>query len=785
MVPPQEAPVPRVAAERMIGKPVQRREDARLITGRGRYVDDVALPGMLHAAFVRSQSARGTITHLDVTAARQHPGVVAVLTAAEVNSPTHQFWVTMMGPDAGYPPGRVLADGDVRYVGEPIAIVVAESRYVAEDAMELVDVDVDPLPPVLDMFTAIGNADVLVHPELGTNVAGDMPADVPGLDERLAAAPHTFTETFRQHRYVQVPMETRGIVATWDRMLEHLEITVSGQSAHETRLFYSRMLGIPEDAIHVVMGDVGGSFGQKMFTQREEHAVVIAARAIGDRPVKWIEDRAENLISGGHARQEAMRVTVAVDHDGVLLGGRAWHLEDVGAYPYPGNGAAGASSLALFPGPYRWGGPGSVAYHAQAAFTNTCGRTAYRGPWMMETTGREQMMDVVAQKLGIDPLEIRRRNIVSRDEMPFTSPMQLQFETISPSETLEQAVELIGYDAFRKEQEQLRDEGRLVGIGLSSYVEPQFGFGILATEAATIRIEPSGKVNVYTSTGNHGQSLETTIAQVIADELGVPFDDVRIIQNDTARTPYGAGTGGSRSAAIASGAAHAAASSMRQKVLQIGAHLLEASVDDVEMVDGVVSVRGVPGAEVPLGNVAAVAYLNTDALPPGVSPGLEVSERYKAPSFMFSNATHAVTVEVDRVTGQVHILRYVVSEDCGNMINPMVVEGQIVGGIAQAVGGVFYEHMIYDEDGNPTTTTFLDYLVPTAAEIPDVELGHVVTPSHTPGGYKGLGEGGAICAPAALLNAVRDALAPLGVQVTEQPLSPDRVLRLIDDATPE
>ena len=481
-----------------------------------------------------------------------------------------------------------------------------------------------------------------------------------------------------------------------------------------------------------------------------------------------------------------MRVTVAVDDDGVLLGGRAWHLEDVGAYPYPGNGAAGASSLALFPGPYRWGGPGSVAYHAQAAFTNTCGRTAYRGPWMMETTGREQMMDVVAQKLGIDPLEIRRRNIVSRDEMPFTSPMQLQFETISPAETLEQAAELIGYDAFRKEQEQLRAEGRLVGIGLSSYVEPQFGFGILATEAATIRIEPSGKVNVYTSTGNHGQSLETTIAQVIADELGVPFDDVRIIQNDTARTPYGAGTGGSRSAAIASGAAHAAAASMRA----------EGPADRGAPARGLRRGRrdgrrawsrsgACPGPR----SRWATSLLSPTSTPtpcrPGSAPGLEVSERYKAPSFMFSNATHAVTVEVDRVTGQVQILRYVVSEDCGNMINPMVVEGQIVGGIAQAVGGVFYEHMVYDEDGNPTTTTFLDYLVPTAAEIPDVELGHVVTPSNTPGGYKGLGEGGAICAPAALLNAVRDALAPLGVQVTEQPLSPDRVLRLIDDATPE
>jgi carbon-monoxide dehydrogenase large subunit len=434
----------------------------------------------------------------------------------------------------------------------------------------------------------------------------------------------------------------------------------------------------------------------------------------------------------------------------------------------------------MFPGPYRWSGPGSVGYHAQAVYTNTCGHCAYRGPWMMETTGREQMLDVVAQQLGIDPLEIRRRNIVSRADMPFTTPMQMQFETLSPAETLEQAAELIDYAGFREEQERARAQGRLVGIGLSSYVEPQFGFGILGTEAATVRIEPSGAVNVYLSTGSHGQSVETTMAQVIADELGVSFAAVRIVQGDTARTPYGAGTGGSRTGAVAGGAAHVAAAAMRAKVLQIGAHLLEADVDDVEMRAGVVAVKGVESARVPLAAIAAVAYLDTDRLPPGVSPGLEVSERYKAPMFMFSNATHAVTVEVDRETGQVAILRYVVSEDCGNMINPMVVEGQIAGGVAQAIGGVFYEHMVYDEYGNPTTTTFLDYLLPTAAEVPDLEYGHVVTPSTTPGGYKGLGEGGAICAPAALLNAVRDALAPLGVAVTEQPLSPDRVLQLIE-----
>jgi carbon-monoxide dehydrogenase large subunit len=762
---------------------VQRREDLRLVTGRGHYVDDISRPGMLHATFVRSQVARGTITQLDVEEARALPGVVAVFTAAEVNDPSHQFWVTMMGPEAGGAPGRVLAAGDVRYVGEPIVMVVATSRYIAEDAAELVDLDIDPLPAVVDTLGALEDSSPLVHPELGTNLAGDIPADVPGLDERLAEAPHMFTETFRQHRYLQVPMETRGIVASWDVMLEQLDIAISGQSVHETRLFYSRMLGIPEDSIHVTMGDVGGSFGQKMFPQREEHATVIAARQLGDRAVKWIEDRSENLISGGHAREEMMRVSMAVDDDGVLIGGRAWELEDVGAYPYPANGMAGASALTMFPGPYRWNGPGSVAYHAQGVFTNTCGRTAYRGPWMMETTAREQMVDIVAYRLGIDPLEMRRRNILSATDMPFTSPMGMSYESLSPAETLEQAAEAIGYEAFRAQQQQARDDGRLLGIGLSSYVEPQFGFGILATEAATVRIEPSGAVNVYASTGSHGQSLETTLAQVIADELGVALDNVRIIQSDTARTPYGAGTGGSRSGAVASGAMHAAAASMRHKVFQIAAHMLEASADDLEMHGGVISVKGAPTSQLALAQVAAAAYLDTDALPPGVTPGLEVSERYKAPLFMFSNATHAVTVEVDRTTGQVEILRYVVSEDCGNMVNPMVVEGQIAGGVAQAIGGVFFEHMIYDEAGNPTTTTFLDYLVPTAAEIPDFELHHITNPSGTPGGYKGLGEGGAICAPAALINAVRDALAPLGVAtITEQPLSPLRVRRLIDDA---
>jgi carbon-monoxide dehydrogenase large subunit len=741
---------------------------------------------MLHAAFVRSTVAKGRIADLDVSEALQAPGVIAVLTAAEVNSPTHQFWLTMAGGPGGDPtPRRVLADGDVRFVGDLIAIVVAESRYLAEDAAELVSVDIEPEDPVVDMAGALAKGSPRVHPELPDNLAGVIPAaDLPGLDELLQNAPHVFHETFEQHRYVNVPMETRGAVAEWDSSTRQLEVILATQGVHEARSFYARMLGLPADNIRVIMGDVGGSFGQKAFPTREEQAVVVAAMIIGDRPVKWIEDRAENLISGGHAREESLEITAATDERGVLLAAKANHVENVGAYPSGSNGQmAGLSSL-VFPGPYHWSGPGSVAYSGQAVYSNTCGHCAYRGPWMMETTGREQMVDVIAGQLGIDPLELRRRNVISRAELPYTNPMTMVYEGVSPAECLEQAAELIGYDQFRKDQERARAEGRLVGIGLSLYIEPQPSGGVMGNAAATIRVEPSGKVNVYMGTGSHGQSIETTMTQIVADEMGVKIEDVHFIQGDTATTPYGQITGGSLTAGVVGGAAHEAGAAMRDRVLGLAGLMLEIDPGDLEMTDSVARVKGDPDRKgVSLGEIAAAAYLlNPGALPPGTELGLEVSKRYKAPDWMFSNACHAVTVEIDRETGITHILRYVVSEDCGEMINPNVVEGQIAGGVVQGIGGVFYEHMRYDEAGNPTTTTFMDYLVPTAAEVPDLEYGHVVTPGLSPGGHKGLGEGGAIASPAALVNAVRDALAPLGVSVTEQPLTPDRILQLMDEA---
>ena len=773
-------------AARWVGQAVRRREDPRLLAGRGRYVDDVTMPGLLHAAFVRSPVARGVIRGIDTSAARDLPGVVAVYTAADLNEPGRPFWKTMTGP-TGQPPHRLLAEGDVRFTGDVMALVVAESRYLAEDGAELVDVDIDPLPPVLDPAAAAGKGDgeaggvPLVHPELGTNVADELPAAPrPDVDAVFASAAHVITETFGQHRYLPVPMETRGVVASWDRWSDRLELVISGQGAHEVRLFYSRYFGIPEDRIRVLMGDVGGSFGQKVFPVNDEIAVVAAARKLG-RPVKWIEDRSENLIAGGHARDQSMRVSFALGADGVVLGARTDLTENVGAFPAGGSGSMLLAAMVVFPGPYRIG---AFAATGRAYFTNTGSRCAYRGPWMIETTAREQMMDVAAAELGIDPLELRRRNVIKPGDLPFTTAVGLTYEAVSPAQTLEQAAELIGYDEFRVRQRQARAEGRLTGIGMSVYIEPLGAPGILATEAATIRIEPGGTVNVYMSTGSHGQSLETTLVQVVADHLGAALDDIHLIQGDTAATPYGPGTSGSRSAIVASGAAAQASGSMRERVLAIAGALLEADPADLAMTDSRISVAGDPDSGLSLAEVAAAAYLNPASLPPGTPAGLEVSERYRAPMLNFSNAAHACTVEVDPATGVVRILRYVVSEDCGNMINPMVVEGQIAGGVVQGIGGVFYEHMIYDADGNPLPTTFLDYLLPTAAEVPDLEYGHVVTPSAAPGGFKGMGEGGAIASPAALANAVRDALAPLGVRITTQPLTPEKIISLIEDGRP-
>jgi len=772
--------VSEASAGRFVGQAVRRREDPRLLTGHGSYVDDVVVPGLLHAAFVRSDLAHARITRLDVDAARALPGVRAVFTAADVNGAVASMQPTMFQadpPPMPCAPLRPLAETDVRFVGDPIALVVAESRYVAEDACELVEVDYDPLPAVIDAETAADHVG-LVHPELGSNVAVQIasPPD-PELDAIFESAPHVITETLVQHRHTNVPMETRGVVAQFTPATGDLDVWLSTQNPHEARQTCARALGIPEHHVRVRAGDVGGGFGQKFFTQRDELTVIAAAHHLG-RAVKWIEDRRENLIAANHARADRVTVRLALDDDAHLLGVHLDHLEDCGAYPVGGTGGIGPFMAMLFPGPYR---VPKLGFRTTAVWTNTCGRGAYRGPWMMETVAREEILDLAARAVGVDPLELRRRNCIHADELPFTTAGGLVLDHVTPSETLEQAVDLIDYDAVRAEQ--ARDgDGRLLGVGLGLYVEPtSMASGNLGVETATVRVQPSGTVTVHLGTGSHGQSVETTMAQVVAEHLGVELDDVVVVQGDTATAPFGGGTGGSRTAVVAGGAARDASLAVRDKATRIAAHLLEAAPEDLEVEAGRVSVRGTPTRGVSLAEVARVALNAPLELPPDLAPGLDATVTYQAPPITWSNACHACTVAVDPATGVVEILRYVVSEDCGRMINPMVVEGQIAGGVAQGIGGVLYEHFVYDEDGNPLTTTFLDYLVPTSTEVPTIEFGHVETPSPTPGGHKGMGEGGAIGSPPCVFNAVADALARRGARLTDQPLSPSRILDALAD----
>lgn len=558
-----------------------------------------------------------------------------------------------------------------------------------------------------------------------------------------------------------------------------LTIYAATQSPHEVRLFCSRLLGVPEHKIRVIARDTGGGFGQKVMVQREEMCLMLAARKVA-APVKWIEDRQENLLAAGKSRHEHAEVKMAFDADGHIQAAQIDFVSDCGAYPTPWPVFTAAAVGVLFPGPYR---VPKAAFTTKAIYTNTVGRAPYRGPWQFESLAREVLLDRAARQMQMDPIELRRRNLLRQDELPYANPNGMTYERISPLETLEQAVTMLDYEAFRAEQRAGRDEGRYLGVGVSTYVEPSTpAYGSYATEAATIRIEPSGKVNVYVAGGSSGNSLETTVVQLAADALGVKLEDVATIQGDTAVTGFGAGAAGSRSGSMTAGAIRETSAVLRERIVAIAAHKFEAAPEDIELAESRATVRGTPSVGISLAEVATIAYFQPEALPPGVPAGLEASARYTAKSNIWVNATHFCTCEVDPRTGRVTILRYIVSEDCGPMINPSVVEGQIAGGTLQGIGGVLYEDLAYDDGGNPIATTLMDYLLPTAAVAPVIEYGHIETPSKGPGGYKGVGEGGAIGSPPAVVNAVADALSPFGVVVTRLPLGPAQVLALIQDA---
>ncbi len=767
---------PGTVATRYAGRRVERVEDTRLLTGRGSFVDDIVRPGMLHACFVRSPYARATINGVDTTAAAALPGVHAVLTAADLNHEVKEAWHAVAGKDMPDTPRPPLAEGEVKFVGDPVALVIAESRYIAEDAVDLVDVDYQPLPAVADFRRAL-TSDVSVHAAYPDNNAGGM-GGAPPDEETFDSATHVVKEHIYQQMYVPVPMETRGMVTEWAN--GELTIWASTQTPHELRAFAARLLGIPAQHVRVIMRDTGGGFGQKVVPMREDMCIMLAARKV-PASLKWIEDRRENLMSAGQSRHVDGDVRMAFDENGAILAADIDFIQDVGAYPTPYPVLTTAAIGMFFPGPYR---VPKASFNYKTLFSNTAGLHAYRGPWQYETLSREILLDIAARKMDMDPVELRRRNLLRRDEMPYFNPNGMPYDHVAPIETFEQAVKILDHEGFRKEQAEALAHGRYLGLGFSAYIEPTgAATGHLASEGCTIRMEPTGKINVYVNGGSTGNSLETTVIQLTADTLGADIDDVATIQGDTAVTPYGAGTQGSRSAPMTAGAVNEAGAILRNQLLAMAAAHLGVDAEQIELAGSKATVRDDPDKNVTFAALAYRAHYEPQQLPPGVSASLEATARFTAPPtapIHWANATHACTCEVDLETGRVDITRYIVSEDVGPMINPNVVEGQIAGGTVQGIGGALLEQLSYDDAGNPLASTFVDYLLPTATDVPTIEYGHVEIPGPGVGGYKGAGEGGAIGSAPAVINAINDALAPLGVTLTTLPASPAAIVAALE-----
>ena len=772
-----------IAAERYTGASIKRSEDPRILTGRGRYVDDIKLPGMLHAAFVRSPLAHGRVLAVDVSAAQALPGVVAVLTGAdleEITVPGQDPLFAMMSGGGPMPEYSLLATDKVRFAGDPVAVVVAESRYLAEDGCDLVEVDYEDLPPVTSAASALDAGSPPLFANLGDNIIGPHKrnefGDVAGT---FAAADRVAEFRIDVHRHQNVPMEGRGCVASFDAGSGAMTVYAATQSVHITKLGVAMRLGIEPEKVRVLAGDIGGSFGLKIGASREEIAVAAASRALG-RPVKWVEDRSENLAASGQAREESFDVRAAVSDDGDLLGLDVKMVLDNGAYPVMGTMVSGIIEM-MFPGPYKLA---AMGFESTAVTTNKASYIAYRGPWASETFVRERVLDLLAKDLGLDPLEIRLRNVAPRTSPPFTMVTGRPLVGVTSKESMERVAQIVDIPAFRRRQAEERARGRYLGIGLATFIEaapgprsPEGPSGPMGMEFMRLRLADDGVVTLFTGQMPHGQSHQTTLAQIAADEFGVPFEQVRVVVGDSDVVPFGL-TGGSRSATMTGGVALHGARQLKGKVLDFAALLFEASAQDLEITDGQVQVRGDPDSAIPVGEVARQAA--SGQFGADVDTNFEVEASFDGGEGGWSGGSHCAIVEVDVETGIVKVERYVAAEDCGALINPAVVEGQIRGGIAQGIGAVLLERSAYDQDGNFRSATFMDYLLPTACDVPRIEIEHLQTvPLDADVNFRGVGEGGMIVAPPTVVNAIEDALAPFGVRIYEQHLPPARILELI------
>jgi aerobic carbon-monoxide dehydrogenase large subunit len=776
----------------MIGARLPRREDARFLTGQGQYVADLSPPGALHAAFLRSPYAHAAITRINTGRARQAAGVAACVTGADLAGTVKP--IVAPSRMRTYRPTEwpVLAGDKVRYAGEAVAVVVAESRYAAEDALDLIEVDYAALAVVAEVESAQVPSSPLVHDAATTNVLLSRTFSQGDAAGALADAAQVVRDRFRFHRHAGVALENRACLAEHRPADGVLTLWTSTQVPGIVRDALAEVLELPTHRIRVVAPDVGGGFGIKTVLYPEEIAVCALARQLG-RPVKWVGDRREDLLSSTQAWDELIDAELGVDADGTIRALRARVLADIGAYSiYPWTASIEVIQVVSFlPGPYR-----VPHYHAEGlgVATNKAPMGPYRGVGRpVSVFVMEVLLDRAARRLGMDPVEIRRRNVIRPHELPYRSPSGIVWDSGAFLESLDSVCAAADYAELRAEQARQRAAGRHLGVGLASYVElTGVGSAIpvspgadiaTGTEGATVRVDSHGGITAIFGLACHGQGHETTLAQVIAGELGVRVDDVRVVHGDTALSPHGTGTYASRSAVLGGGAAILAARAIRDKAFTIAAHQLEAATDDLAIADGIISVRGAPDRAVTLAQVAAAAYGGGKRLPRGLEPGLEATRFYDPYFGTASNATHLAVVEVEPATCTARVLRYLVVEDCGRIINPLIVEGQAIGGVVQGIGAALLEELAYGSDGQLLTGTLMDYLIPTAADVPPVEVRHVEAPSPTTlGGFKGMGEGGTIGAPAAIANAVADALAPLGVEIAELPITNERLFRLLANA---
>ncbi len=763
--------------EKLVGKPIRRREDPRLITGAATYVEDIKLPGMHHAILVRSPYGAAKIKGIDTTAARQHPGVVAVYTGADVKDVGPVPCGASL-PGLRVPHHHLLAQDRVYFVGHPVAVVVATDKYVARDAADLVEVDYEPVAAVTDPEKAIAPGAPAVHPEWADNLAFTYKQDGGNADQAFAEADVIVKQRITSQRLIPTALECRGVVADFQTGDKALTIYSSTQIPHLLRTLLALMLNQPENKLRVVTPEVGGGFGSKLNVYAEEALMGWISMQTG-KPVKWIESRRENYMCTIHGRGHVDYYEIAAKKDGTILGLKVKIIQDLGSYHQLLTPAIPTLSVLMLPGLYRFP---NVKAEVLGVFTNAVPTDAYRGAGRPEAThGIERIVDMLALELGMDPAEIRLKNFIRNEEFPFNTATGLQYDSGDYAAPLKKAMELVEYDYFRAKQKEARAEGRYLGLGISTYGEicafgPSPATPAGGWESAMVRVDPTGKVTVYTGSCHHGQGEETTFAQLAADELGIPIDDIIVGRGDTSQIPYGIGTFGSRGTAVGGPALYYALQQIKDKAKKWGETLLGS--DDVTYTDGH-CVCNKTGKSVSLAAIAGASY-RAMKLPPGETPGLAATYFWEPPNFAFPFGAHIVTCEVDIETGKILIDNYIAVDDCGNILNPLLVRGQVHGGVAQGLGQALFEQAVYEDNGQLISGELMDYAIPKAHMMPWIQTAHTVTPSPVnPLGVKGVGEAGTIGASPSIVNAVVDALSPFGVKHLDMPLTPEKIWRTV------